>query len=443
MNRFNKLLLLVLLTIFLGCTHRVVKPVERRPPQPQAAPAPLVPEERLERKIRSLEKLASDQGLSSPQRAMAKRLLESYRSVQDTAPLSMAGTRERAVVEELLDSLDLVEGSFFTKTPALGPLPLAAYLEKRNEILKSYSTGNYARAIQLCQKLETDYGAEALRGKVGMAYVLSLARNDMSEDALGAVKKLKELDGIEPDQALLEAKIAEWQLKLGFPDKAEAIYGDMSRSVSARGKLLEVLGKQIEESRRVAAEQPPGATDSSVGSVLAQVPEKIKEGRFDEAREMLLLARRGVSSDSDAASVDRSLAEVDAAEEKYLNERIAGITKKKDAIETTRDLLEKEKYGEAVTGIEALEAEQGQGPEIAALKEQAVEKFIQEERNRAAKMFLMARQTEDKKKKAEYLRGSLNILKNLVEKYPSSTLITKINSNIKSVEDEMTRLGIH
>jgi outer membrane protein assembly factor BamD (BamD/ComL family) len=106
-------------------------------------------------------------------------------------------------------------------------------------------------------------------------------------------------------------------------------------------------------------------------------------------------------------------------------------------------LLEKEKYGEAVTGIEVLEAEQGQGPEIAALKEQAVEKFIQEERNRAAKMFLMARQTEDKKKKAEYLRGSLNILKNLVEKYPSSTLITKINSNIKSVEDEMTRLGIH
>jgi len=449
----NYTLLLLFFFCAVGCAHRAARPVEKQPLQQPVLPGPLVPADRLDKKIRSLEKMSADQSLSAGQRAMAKSLINSYRDIQNLSYSPRSDARDRAVVEELLNGMDLVEGSFFAKMPAAGappsgPLPLALYLDRRNEILRAHLAGSHARVIQLSRKLEADYGAEALRGKVGLAYVLSLARGDMAEEALSTIKKLKDLDETEPDRVLLEAKIAEWQLKLGLRDKAASVYGDMSRSLDARGKVVDALGKKIEEARQAASETlpqaplTPASTGGPLGPLFVQVSERIKDGRFDEAREMLLAARRDVSSTADTLSVDQALAEVDSAEEKYLSERIAGITRKKDALETTRNLLEKEQYGEAVAGIEALEAEQGKGPEIAALKEHAVDKYIHEERNRAARTFLMARQTEDNGKKAEYLRESLGILKNLVEKYPSSPLINKINSNIKSVEDEMARLGI-
>jgi outer membrane protein assembly factor BamD (BamD/ComL family) len=67
---------------------------------------------------------------------------------------------------------------------------------------------------------------------------------------------------------------------------------------------------------------------------------------------------------------------------------------------------------------------------------------INRERNRAAKNFLAAKKTRDMNKKRQYLRKSYYILKSLIDKYPSSKEINKVKSNMKTVVEEMDRLGI-
>ncbi len=85
-------------------------------------------------------------------------------------------------------------------------------------------------------------------------------------------------------------------------------------------------------------------------------------------------------------------------------------------------------------------SEREESHEIKELREQAVESLINRERNRAAKLFLTARRTHDLEKKEEYLRSSYNILKELIEKYPSSPLISKVKSHLEKVEEELEKL---
>ena len=115
------------------------------------------------------------------------------------------------------------------------------------------------------------------------------------------------------------------------------------------------------------------------------------------------------------------------------------ITEKKEAVQIARKFLDEEKYEQAISSLDTL-SEREESHEIKELREQAVESLINRERNRAAKIFLTARRTTDPEKKEEYLRSSYNILKELIEKYPSSPLINKVNSHLEKVEEELEKL---
>jgi len=67
--------------------------------------------------------------------------------------------------------------------------------------------------------------------------------------------------------------------------------------------------------------------------------------------------------------------------------------------------------------------------------------LISSERDRAAQIFLMARNTNDPQGKKELLISSRNILQSLVERYPTSNLIYKLKSNLKTVEAELGNLN--
>ncbi|MCJ7594612.1 MAG: hypothetical protein MUO52_07580, partial [Desulfobacterales bacterium] len=62
------------------------------------------------------------------------------------------------------------------------------------------------------------------------------------------------------------------------------------------------------------------------------------------------------------------------------------------------------------------------------------------ERNKAAKIFLMAKQTREPAKKQDLLRSSHEILKALVDKYPLSPLNQKIKDNMNRIEEELMKL---
>ena len=80
------------------------------------------------------------------------------------------------------------------------------------------------------------------------------------------------------------------------------------------------------------------------------------------------------------------------------------------------------------------------GTEADALRALAVEKLVNRERNRAAKLFLMAKQAKEPSEKEALLLSSRNILKTLLEKYPSSSFSEKINSHIAIIEEELAKL---
>jgi outer membrane protein assembly factor BamD (BamD/ComL family) len=151
------------------------------------------------------------------------------------------------------------------------------------------------------------------------------------------------------------------------------------------------------------------------------------------------LKRGTVSSETGLKIIDQALKRLEGAQEEYLEETISMISEKKEAVQIARRFLDEEKYEQAISSLDAL-SEREESHEIKELREQAVESLINRERNRAAKIFLTARRTQDPEKKEEYLRSSFNILKALIEKYPSSPLINKVKSHLEKVEEELEKL---
>jgi outer membrane protein assembly factor BamD (BamD/ComL family) len=70
----------------------------------------------------------------------------------------------------------------------------------------------------------------------------------------------------------------------------------------------------------------------------------------------------------------------------------------------------------------------------------AVEKIINRERNKAAKLFLTARNTKEAAKKEELLNSSYNILKAVSDKYPASPLIPKVQDHMNQVTKELAKV---
>jgi outer membrane protein assembly factor BamD (BamD/ComL family) len=105
--------------------------------------------------------------------------------------------------------------------------------------------------------------------------------------------------------------------------------------------------------------------------------------------------------------------------------------------------MEEENYEEALNKLEELKDAQLVGSEYEALKEKIIEKLINHERNRAARLFLAAKEMKkDATKKKEYLETSYNILRDLIKKYPSSPLNKKLQSHISKVREALDKLGM-
>ncbi len=103
-------------------------------------------------------------------------------------------------------------------------------------------------------------------------------------------------------------------------------------------------------------------------------------------------------------------------------------------------LIDGEKYEEALVKLNELKQKESLSPDGQRLETRAVEKIINRERNKAAEIFLRARNTADPEKKEELLKSSYNILKAVADKYPDSSLNKKINDNMRAIENELKKI---
>ncbi len=447
------ILSLTLIVFAAGCLPETKK-VEMGPKTALRPPPPLSVLT-LDKKIAYLTTKLEEQELDPEDKVVASDLLATYKTIRSYLQDQTSGYDEGKIIQLLFENLGRLEQEYFLRDKVEGPsysIALSSFSEKRKKIVDAYLAGDYHGVINDCVDLEATFGPDSLTPEIGLLFAVALAKKGMLSEAIIISEKIiHELEG-KPDLIHLRASIIEWQLDLGNREKALQIYEKMMDDLDEREELLAKSKLMVMEDRkRVSRQEAPSAAYAgglrqfpkldSTDDLLKAVDELVQKHEFAEAKLLLIKHRIRTEEGPDLEIIDQALKSVDLAEERFLLEKSAKISYEKETLKLARKLIEEENYEEALTKIEALRDSQNMTPEMNELKRVATEKLIKRERNKAAKYFLMARKTADPAKKEELLLSSYDILKGLIERYPSSPMIEKLNDNLRTVREQLTKLG--
>jgi tetratricopeptide (TPR) repeat protein len=416
----------VLITLLNGCAsapkERVtILPAREASPQPRAI---LV--DAIDRKIERLETLLKEKRIRMEDEPLAVVIINAYQASKSCLEEGVRTPCEGAN-HDLLQSLSLIDERFFSLSvqPIEPPKAQADHQREREAILAAYAKKDYRGVIQQCAELTKRSGADVLSSELQTVLALSLGSENRYADAVQAAEKaLAGQSGI-PDQIELMLKSAEWHLALGQKSETAALLNSVEQTLVATSlERKELEGRMAAlkpsspsiPSETLSVDQRKGAANPS--ETLASVEALMNERRFEEARSMLKDNRASIQSGTQPDTYEQAMERLENAEAQYLREQIGVISMKEQTLSRAKQLVEAEKFEEAVSGI------------------------VNRERNRAAKAFYAAKQTDDPVKKETYLRSSYDILKELNDKYPSSNLIKKIKSNLTTVEAEMAKVGL-
>ena len=415
---------------------------------------PLFPEDRLDKRIDFLKKTLDKETLPEKDRQIAANLLTTYRSAKKASSVELNEAEYRQLVHDLLNALERMDEHYFSKVEMTWDYSKAVshFMKKRKEILDAHLSRDYRGVINHCLELQAAFGPDALTPEIGTLFALSLANEGMGEEAENIIEAIvPELDeNLDPSR--LHASIVALQLQLGQREKAGEALKILTERLHEQENTLEALEKRI-ASASTETQEPLETTPAqprrdlhvktqlpeSTDQLLQRADKLVQERKFGEAWDLLVLNRSAALSDAERLSIDQALKRLEAAQEEYLEKTISMLSKKKETLKMARHFLEEEKFEQAISNLDKL-SEGEEGLEVRELREQAIEGLINRERNRAARIFLNAKRTQDPVKKEEYLVTCYQILNSLIEKYPSSPLSEKIRSHIRKVSEEMEKL---
>ena len=98
--------------------------------------------------------------------------------------------------------------------------------------------------------------------------------------------------------------------------------------------------------------------------------------------------------------------------------------------------LEARRYDEAIEYFQKLEGTTLEERARARIAE-AINLAAQQDRRRAAELFVRAGRTQDPESKRKLLQASRRLLKDILVKYPQSDLVPKVTNNLKRIEEKM------
>lgn len=457
-KRFQWTALLALLFVAAGCAQemRRLRPAAEGPPDAysQEAPAPPPPLrlEGLQQRITALKAILQVDQLSPQDQLLAQELLQTYRALEkiSTGP---AGDEYREALQLLLSNLIQVDQRYFSRFLAEETLRLdvmAHFSARRKQIIDSYLAGDHQGVIDRCIELEKIFGPSSLSQEIGLLFAISLGKRGMIQEALRVGIKITDELERKPGALDLRAGILEWQLALGDKKGAVQSHEKILDAVHEQGRLLKKAGKSLsglglEETAQQKRGDPSSSVEFSTEAmstqeVLSRVDGLVQQNDFEKARILLLRLRLRLQDGPDAEIVDQAMQAVELAEEKSRDLQRTEASQSREALERVSKLIEQQKYEEAITEIETFHQEKSLGPEASQLKDLAVEKIVHREREKAGGLFLMARNTQDPAKKKELLLSSYNILKAIMDKYPSNSLSQRINENLRRVQEELSGL---
>jgi hypothetical protein len=450
---FIDAIILSILLSFLGCVPETRQVAVVPAPHP-LAPASL-PTDKIDERIADLSRFLEDQKGSQQERATAETLLKTYKTVIKASQSGSGPYDYNKVILSLFDTLNSMDEQYFSEQASerkQDAKVLNRFSLAKNSILSLYLDGDYQGVINRCLELEASYGSEALTPEIGLLFSFSLAERGMLEDAVKIGSRLvPELEG-KPSLMLLREKLIEWQISLGNREEASRIFRKLTDDMQENDAILKKAEIKLEEKEaRTAfgddAENSPSKADKDLGDrgtgkeVFDEVDLLVKQHQFQDAKMLLVKYRLTLEEGPDIETIDQALESVDLAEEKYRKEEILKGFQKDQTLNSAMDLIEEEKFEEAITKLEGLEHSQATIPETGKLKGIAIERLINRERNKAAKLFLMAKNTEDPALKEELLISSYDTLKVLIENYPTSPLTEKINDHMEKIQKELDKLN--
>jgi tetratricopeptide (TPR) repeat protein len=457
-NSMRKKAFMLLVLIFasaFGCVPLWEKKVRVSPPRPGLERESVLPKDHLDRKIRLLKMRLDGELLTEEERKIALSLLETYSMLKDV-PHPASDAEYRRIINTLVRDLDRLEEAFFPGKDGRRHCrqeAMALFSRKREKIRDAFLSGDHKGALRHCLELQDTLGADALTPEVGLVFALCLAEEGMEEEALAVGERIVGDLETGPDLTDLAIRMAELHLRLGRREKALRLYERITDRLDereARARFLEARISGTSDERTVLTDideekpdEKPGEADALTpfDRLLREVDRLVGMHEYDRARLILLRHRLGMEEGEDTEIIDQALRSIDAAQERFRDQKVSKEVREKEALRTARKLIEDEDFEEAITRLEELEQSIEFGTESRVLRAQAIEKLVARERNRAAKLFLSAKGAADPENKEKYLTLSRDILKLLIEKYPSSSLNQKLKSNLLTVEKELAKLG--
>jgi hypothetical protein len=428
--------------------------------------APLsVSVEALDRRILYLNRVLETQDLSGDDRGLALDLLAAYRGLKTASQTGSLAQNYSPMINILLKNLEQMENRYFTKkfeAPRLSSEGVHQLANKRKKILEAYSAGDDQAVIDRILDLEKTFGPDSLTPDLSLLLALSLGKKGTFTTALSVGQDAaSQLEG-KPDLLQLRAQMIDWQLALGNDKEAKEIYDRLQSKLTERDTLVKAMEQKVAPggSRVTLPETAPGGdlakadVERDLKEALARVDESVQKGDFGRAKFILLQQRIRLQEGPEAELIDQALKKVEMEEEKVREQEKAGIAAKgpssadvqkelrheaetQDGLKVALNLIRSEKYEEALQKLDELPPAD---PEARELRNSTVEKIINRERDKAARMFLNARNTKNPAKKEELLNSSYNTLKAVADKYPSSPLIPKVYDHMLQVTKELAKL---
>jgi len=438
-------------------------PVLERPPagvarQPIIPPVdPTLIQERLDKITKALER----RDLSSTERTVLYSLQEAYQVMNNPPPNMAEQQFYRRSIQKLFYGLNSLEDLYLSRRPQLGAQAKTAvgiFNRKTKEILDAYLAGYYKEVIDQCIELKRDFGLDALTPELGVVFALSLAHKGMIKEAIAIGEQMANKLQTRPDLAALRVHLVQWHLKIGDRDGALRNYEKLQDLVDEREmskkRLASLLGPLPSKSEKIpihALKAPPGPEKgpalTNEGAIvpldqfLAQIQGLIRDRKFDKARDLINRRRHQSTSSQELDRLAKALKEVDTKEDQFLQQRISVLSEQSEVLREAEALIEKERYDEALSKLALLNPESVDRVELTRLKDAAISGIINRDRNKAARLFLAAKRCEDPEKKERYLKSCLEILKALVERFPTSPLIYKVKDHIQRVTEELNKLS--
>jgi hypothetical protein len=398
--------------------------------------------EGLDEKIASLRDIVEKQDLSDEEMTIVRSLLATYETIQEVLSYPLYPDDYHRVIDLLYENLTQMDEEHLKSVRRMRTESTRAYSEKRRTILSDYLSGKHLSVIEVCAELEKQLGLGGLTPDVALLYALSLGENGRYEDALKISEAISPELEVIPGFNRLKAKRIEWELALGRQDQALKGYEQLASRFREEEALLKSVGKGIlpappKEAASVETETPALTTTEEV---LRKADELVRGGERGKAEFLLYQYRLRLEEGPDAKAVDRALESLgDATATTPSPPEPEGPTVE-EILKMASASIEAEKYEEALLKLHELKEKEQLSPEAQKLEARAIEKIINRERNKAAEIFLRARNTTDPEKKEEMLKSSYDILKAVAEKYPDSPLKKRINDNMRAIENELKKV---